>query len=395
MMCQANGRVGEHDGLMLAVVLDSNSIHNDPWLASDPGKKLLDLAAAGSCVVIYPQVVIDELLRQRREAARRAHDQAAKGISDMGKAGIDVTQTASDLAASFEKIGSDLDSAFRALLGRAGVTSEPVPAVPLEDVIKRDLARRRPFKEVEVGQKPVSVGFRDAVIWESVLEVLDPARGYDKVLFVTADKGFLSDDSKSLHQDLLDDLAERGADRGRVVSIKNVPHANSEVEQAAARAVLVTVATNALYQLVGEDISMRMGYGGDYDYPDFVRFKVPVMESGSIDSIDQTSEFEFTEAGETVTATADALLYIEGAVFKSDWYTSDSETVCISGELNDHYFEASSEVAVRVVVEVDVSDGCPQVVSIVLDDLPNEKAGEGSGEERAESASSTNSSTAL
>ncbi|WP_424446708.1 PIN domain-containing protein [Microbacterium sp. CH-015] len=379
---------------MIAVVLDANSIHSDPWLAGDPGKKLLDLAAAGSCVVIYPEVVIDELLRQRREAAQRAHDQAAKGISDMGKAGIDVSQTSSDLEASFEKIGSDLDSAFQALLDRDGVRSEPVPNVPLEDIIERDLARRRPFKEVELGQKPVSVGFRDTVIWETVREVVDPARGYDRVLFVTADKGFLSDDSKSLHQDLLDDLDERGVDRSRVVSVKNVPHANSEVEEAAARAALVTAATNALYELVGEDISMQLVYGGDYDYPDFVRFGVPAMESGSISAIDQTSEFELTEAGATVTATADALLYIEGAVFKGDWFMDDGESVSISGELNDHYFEASSEVEVRVVVEMDTGEGSPQVLSIVLEDPLDEQAAVGGAEESAEGASSTGDSAA-
>lgn len=353
---------------MIAVVLDTNSVHSDPWLTSDPGKKLLDHAAAGSCVVVYPQVVIDELLRQRREAARHAYDQAARGINDMGKAGIDVTQTSSGLEANFEKIGSDLESAFDALLGRDGVISEPVPHVPLEDIIKRDLARRRPFKEVELGQKYASVGFRDTVIWETVRAVLDPDRGYDRVLFVTADKGFLSDDSKSLHQDLLDDLDERGVDRNRVVSVKNVPHANSETEEEAARASLVTAATNALYSLVGEDISMQLVYGGDYDYPDFVKFETPAMESGSISSIDQTSKFELSTAGDTATATANALLYLEGAVFKGDWFWDERETMSISGELNDHYLEASSEVEVRVVVEIDTSEPSPRVVSIVLED---------------------------
>lgn len=366
---------------MIAVVLDANSIHSDPWLAGAPGEKLLDLAAAGSCVVVYPQVVIDELLRQRREAARSAHEQAAKGISDMAKAGIDVSQTSSDLEASFERIGSDLDLAFQAVLDRDGVAAEPVPDVPLEDIIERDLARRRPFKEMDLGQKPVSVGFRDTVIWETVLEVLDAARGYDRVLFVTADKGFLSDDSKSLHEDLLNDLDERGVDRSRVVSVKNVPHANSEVEEAAARAALVTAATNALYELVGEDISMQLVYGGDYDYPDFVRFEVPAMESGSISAIDQTSEFELTDAGATVTATADALIYIEGAVYKGDWFMDDGDSVSISGELNDHYFEASSELEVRVVVDIDPGEGSPHVVRIVLEDPSAGQAEAGDVEE--------------
>lgn len=62
---------------MIAVVLDTNAIHSDPWLASDPAAKLLDRAASGSCVVVHHRIVIEELLRQRRKAAQRAHDQAA------------------------------------------------------------------------------------------------------------------------------------------------------------------------------------------------------------------------------------------------------------------------------------------------------------------------------
>lgn len=351
------------------MVLDTNAVHSDPWLTGPPGRKLLELAAAGSCLVVYPQVVIDELRRQRRKAAETAHAQAAKGIDDMSRAGVDVTQTTADLAASFAKIDADLDASFASVLARDGVTSEPVPRVALVDILKRDLARRRPFVEVLVRQKPASVGFRDTLIWETALAVMEPSRAHEKVLFVSADKGFLSDDSKSLHDDLLVDLDGASVDRDRAVSVKNVRHAVAEVE-AASRALLVSVATNALYELTGKDISMAMVYGGDYDYPEFVEFTTPAVESGYIGGIDQDSEFEFVESGGIVTATADAILYIEGAVYKGDWFPDDADSTQIQGELNDHYFETSSEVAVRVVVEIDTSDATPQALSIVLQDQP-------------------------
>lgn len=286
----------------------------------------------------------------------------------MAKAGVDVTQTAAHLKASFEKIDTDLDTAFAAVLKRDNVAAAPVPDVAATEILKRDLARRRPFMEVEVKQKLASVGFRDTLIWETVLAVLELADDYEKVLFVTADKGFLSDDSKSLHQDLLNDLDERDIDRNRTGSVKNVPNAIAEVKAAVATAALVTAATEALYELADTDISQQLVYGGDYDYPDFVQFDVPAMETSFIRYIDQTTEFEFAEdqATGTVTATADALICIEGAVFKGDWFTDGGETMSLSGELNDHYFEASSEVSVRVVVELDTSGGSPEVLSIVL-----------------------------
>jgi len=353
---------------MIAVVLDTNAVHSDPWLTSEPGKKLLELAERESCVVVYPQVVIDELRRQRREAAALAHAQAAKGVSDMAKAGVDVAKTTADLEASFQKIEADLDAAFETVIARDGVKSEPVPSVAVAEILKRDLARKRPFMEVQVTQKSASVGFRDALIWETALAVIEPSRGYEKVLFVTADKGFLTDDSKALHPDLLDDLGERYSDRNCMISVKNVFHAIAEVESVVAQATLVTLATNTLYELVGKDISMQRVYGGDYDYPEFVKFDPPSIESGVISDIDQTSEFELADADGTATLTADALIYIEGALFKGDWYIEDTESVEILGELNDHYLEASSEIAVRVVVELDTSEARPRLVSIVLED---------------------------
>jgi len=366
--CKDDGR---HEMMiyMFTVVLDSNAIHSDPWLTSPPGKKLVQLAKDGSCVVLYPQVVIDELRRQRCKAAESAHDQAAKGLSDMAKAGVDVNQTAVHLKASFDKITTDIDAAFVAVLAQNNLAAEPVPAVPVADLLRRDLARRRPFMEIEVQQKKKSVGFRDVLIWETVLALLSPQSGHEKLLFVTADKGFLSEDSKALHQDLLQDLDDRSVGRDRVVSVKNILHAIAEVETAAAHAALVTAATDGLYALVDQEISMQMVYGGDYDYPDFVKFTMPAVESGSISYIDQTSEFEFVKQGEIVIGTAEALLTIEGSIFKADWYM-DPESARIQGELNDHYFETSSEVEVRVIVEIDASGGNAEVVSITLEDPP-------------------------
>ena len=355
---------------MLAVVLDANAVHSDPWLAGAPGRKLLELAARGSCVVIYPDVVVEELRRQRRDAAKRAYLVAAEAVRDMAKAGIDVAQTAADLEASFDRIDADLAAAFEAVLERDNVLSGPVPDVTASKILKRDLSRRRPFIEVELKQRSVSVGFRDTLIWETILELLGSDRGVEKVLFVTADKGFLSDDSTSLHQDLLDDLEERGIDLDRIASARNLLHAIAEVE-AAAQAALVTAATNALYELAGREISAQMVYGGDYEFPDFVQFNYPDLESAAITYIDQTTEFQFTDEGTgTVTATAEALVYIEGAVFKGDWFADEGETMQLLGELNNHYFEASSEIPVRVVVRLDSSGSHPEASSIVLEDVP-------------------------
>lgn len=396
---------------MIAVVVDTNSVHRDPWLAGETARKLVSLAESSACVLVYPKVVVDELRRQRIEAAWAAHELAAKGVQDMARAGIDVAQTARDLSAAHGRIALDLDRAFAAVLARNGILCAPVPDVATRNLLQRDLDRRRPFMEIEHTQKKKSVGFRDVLIWETVLELLTSSPSLSPVLFVTSDKGFLSTDGKSLHPDLLEDVARRGIELSRVATVKTIAQAISEVEAhaqeapvedgtaaseatkptanttdpvaqavhelkmmhpAVARAELVNAATEALYELVNENVSMQMVYDGDYDYPHFVKFTMPGIEDATITGIDQTTEFSFEESPtspEVLVGSADAVVTLEGAIFRGDLWVRDS-SIDIAGELNDHYLEASSEVDVRVIVELDIEGGRVNVIDLVLEDPP-------------------------
>lgn len=63
---------------------------------------------------------------------------------------------------------------------------------------------------------------------------------------------------------------------------------------------------------------------------------------------------------------------LEGSLYKGDWYTTEDDAVRVGSELNRHYFHASGEVTVRVIVEIDTSEGRNEVNSIVLRDVPDE-----------------------
>lgn len=403
-----------HDGGMLFVVLDTNALFRDPWMTRDAAPKLVDLAAAGACEIVYPQVVIDELRRQRVESARGAHEDAAASVQQMRAAGSDVTQTANDLSAAHDRIEADIDSTFHAVLARDGVHAAPVPKVPTSDLLRRDLGRRRPFLEIEQGKSKKSLGFRDVLIWESVIELLVGAELDDKVLFVTFDNGFLAEDKKSLHQDLMDDVDRLAIARNRISWSRSIVEAiaiveaqvpasppvetMSPVEEApepkssasrpsmnpidvavnelkqmrspVAKIDLVKAATDALYDLMNESVSEQLIYGGDYGYPSFVKFSVPAIEDAAIAGIDQTTEFSFKEdpaSPDVIIATAVAVVTLEGGLYRGDWRSGDGE-VSIIGELNDHYLEASAEVEVRVVVQLDIEGGSVIPIDVVLED---------------------------
>ncbi|QCQ15845.1 PIN domain-containing protein [Microbacterium sp. RG1] len=364
---------------MTLVVIDTNAVHRDPWMKNVPGQELLAHASRGECKVVFPHVVLDELLRQQHDWVQDNHGAITRVVDRMRGNPIDVSGTANELKRSFDGLWKQIDKSFDALKAHSGVEVAPIPVAHdlTARLVARDLARKRPF--LEVGSEGWSAGYRDAVIWETVLECLGWLEDDEKLIFVTADKGFLTDDKKTFHADLLDDLDSRAFARGRVVSAQTTARALAEVqavvEHAARTREMVEVATNELFSLDGKDVSMQMVYGGDYDYPDFVKFQMPSLESAMIAAIDQNTSWVFEEdAYGLVSGTSDVVLAIQGAVEKSAWLQDDEGVFEIYDDLNDWYFGVGATIFARAVVEIDVSDGPGQyrVTSIVLADEPSD-----------------------
>lgn len=113
---------------MLIVVLDTNALHSDAWLTGQHGRALVDLASEGRIRLIVPEVVRDEILRQRREAAEKAWKSADEALDEMQKADLDVSESKARLKATFGRIDSEFDGAFAELFGRGGVSMGPKPA---------------------------------------------------------------------------------------------------------------------------------------------------------------------------------------------------------------------------------------------------------------------------
>lgn len=352
---------------MTVVVIDTNAVHRDPWLGNEPGVALRGIAEAGDCKLIFPRVVIDELRRQQADWVSDNRAIVAKTIDKMRGGPIDVEATAQSLERSFDGLQAQIEASFEALLALSGVEVAEIPADITASLVTRDLAKHRPF--LEVGSEPWSAGFRDAVIWETVLRTIENLEENERLIFVTADRGFLSEDKRSLHEHLLSDVVDVLNNPDQVISAKTTFLAQSEVEKlikaeqaaVAEHAALVRVATDALFELDGQEVTEQLQYGGDYGHPSFVRFPLPAMDNGTIVAIDQDSEFVVERvSGAKATATAEVLVSVNGSTYIGD-YPFDDEggagALEIVGDLNDHYFETSIGIPLRAVVEIDTTGG--------------------------------------
>lgn len=355
---------------MIAVILDTNALHSDPWLTSEPGQKLLAMAAAGTCQVVFPDVVLEELQRQQQERIEKQRREATRLANDLNKIQANLnTQAASpfDIAATYDSLSRLASDNFKALKSAAGVTMAPLPESLSKDLLRRDLRRRRPF--VETGADLLITGLRDVLIWESVLELLSREVPYTNAVFVTDDHGFLTKDKKQLHEHLVEDLGAR-----RVITpvskAKDVFGAIAKVRQlaptspeAARFATMLVSAGATLVTLEGSDLSLSLGPGGDYERPAFIDFEPPLIEEPVLDAIEQVTEFLPVDDGLAVEA--DVNLYISGFLHKSDVVSALQDSAEIS-EWSDHYYLARYEVAARARVTFDSSDQTLAVDDVIL-----------------------------
>ncbi|VTR75475.1 PIN domain-containing protein [Cellulomonas hominis] len=188
------------------LVIDTTAFFVDLRLSRDLAD-VLDAAGSGMIRVVVPEVVVLETGRHQAEKANKASNEAIKKVADGLRALNEIIDglprfDARDARDRLTVASEEYETWLRKTLDDHMVEVAPIPSVDHVELVKRDLARRKPFDN---GGK----GYRDALIWSTVVEV---ARGLDvddHLIFVTNNtQDFV--DSGSLSADLLRDLPAGG-----------------------------------------------------------------------------------------------------------------------------------------------------------------------------------------
>lgn len=153
----------------IAVVLDSNAMWHQWWLSGGSWENLRSLVEHGRIVFYVPEVVVQEVARGRRHDANdlvRDLDQVnLSRIERLLKLGLPTKRK--DLASKVQELVADYDSELRVRLEELEAVIIPVPSVSHQVVLTRALEKRRPFDAK--GRD----GYRDALIWHSLLDVVE------------------------------------------------------------------------------------------------------------------------------------------------------------------------------------------------------------------------------
>lgn len=184
----------------MRVVFDATAFIADFGLAGAAFRAFASAIDIVDLGIFVPQVVLDETVNKYRETIRRESQKAEAAVSLLERI---TRKDAGTLLPRFDIDGeveeynayltTRLEKDFRAtVLG--------YPSVAHADLVRRDLARRRPFRET-------GKGYRDCLIWHTVLAVCADSK--PPVGFVTANASDFALDGR-LHPELVADLAPLG-----------------------------------------------------------------------------------------------------------------------------------------------------------------------------------------
>lgn len=196
----------------MKIVFDTNPIFED-FTLSKPQLRILERYLSRSTdQLIIPQVVIEEVIRHFRRAYAKSlssYRYAKRTLQYIGRDLNDLPEA--------EEVLQEYRAILLARLEELDAKILPIPDIEVNELLKRDLAERKPFS-------PSGKGFRDSLIWESI--ILDAKSSPDEIALISNDGAFTSghkESNFSLHPHLADDLQTLGLDD---ISIKVYPDLN-------------------------------------------------------------------------------------------------------------------------------------------------------------------------
>lgn len=185
---------------LIHIVLDTSVLYEDYELVKAPLRELLNIAKLCHARVLLPKIVFDEHVVHFERDYKRYRSQTKTAFDKLRQLPlVDVPSV------NIPEVGYSYSDLLRAITEERGLEILNYPQVDHENILRRSFEQRKPF-----GKK--DAGYKDALIWETILELLSDSSF--RVIFVTANyRDFGESSSGPLDRQLVHELEDRGLTR--------------------------------------------------------------------------------------------------------------------------------------------------------------------------------------
>lgn len=350
----------------MRLFLDTNIIHGDFYLQGSRISKLCSAAPKLGYELMIPEVVYDEMVDQyRRELEKHfASYERVVSLTNRTRSGSIVKRL--DRVSFLEEKITEYRTMFSTRLDDLHIRIIPYPAVDIKMLVSKELLRKKPFKEV----KEHGVGYRDALIWETIKVLCVPQEELiderAQIEFLTENTADFADSDGNLHPSLVEELNAKGCMGDCVLLISNVQEffetqIDKELEnlENIKNALLDKGKFNRfnleqeLGSLLNKDFLEKEILDSDFDSGE-LRYLPGYFEEPSIILIDNPIPQEISvrrleDGSVLIEVNVSISLTLDFFVFVPDYYNyleSDKRVDVIDWNWNEHYILAERTVTV-------------------------------------------------
>lgn len=355
----------------MKVILDTNIIFSDFHLKGAKIKNLCESVKSTGDSVHIPAVVVDESINKYKEKTQECKSKIDRGISDFKRlTGKDVEDN--PISDEFIlKEAEEYAGNFKKQLRELGIKIIPYPSIPHQELVKRDLARKKPFQET-------GKGYRDALIWESVKSICEKSLSLfeiPKIIFVNKNHKDFCEEGL-LHPDLKEDLVNNGINEDYIRVIEDIDIFIKEYikpKQKILKNILDALNIDKQYNEIDLNIEIEnrtteflLHREFDYEESPFRQeFENPSVVSVDEPSFTVTEVRQISEEEILVEVEIDVDCEFDFFIFKSDAMCMDEDELPYiwNNDWNKHYMAASKTISVKLKMTLIVDTAFNEILS--------------------------------
>jgi predicted nucleic acid-binding protein len=377
------------DDAQVIIVADTTATFPDVMMTHTRWMQLLSLCAKNQIRLAIPEVVLRETARHWEKQAKDvlkaaqgrldAHARVQERLVDLG---LDVEIEPAPPLPEIDIDQQQFLGSTQARLQMLGVEIPPVPDITVEEILERDLARRKPFAAN-------GKGFRDVLVWESLKELAHELKSPSVVYLITDNtEDYCS--GNELHADLKAEIATVGVEIRVVKKLEDLQGIQeiasmisglvaddgelakflleaTTVEQPdytgptvgdIVRSALESAAEDLVYEDIETDNATSSGL-------DFTQFDIPAEinspEIAWVETDKDSADWETYETYDDTTAlvhgSISASLSIQGLVIKADLGTLGDLVELVDEEWSDDLAQVTTTTEARLSFQLRVEIG--------------------------------------